>query len=125
MANEIQISWTARIVKGSLSLIRAFNAQFTLNAAAPNVAGLTKSIPTTAAGTALGLGSVATNGVGYFVNTDAANYVELGIQQGGTFYPFLRLNAGEGFPVRVAQGVAPYARANTAAVVLEYAICDD
>lgn len=125
MANEITSTFSLSCSKGSLSFSRSFTKQISLSASAPNVAGGTQAIATTAAGEAISLGDVATNGVAYFVNLDSANYVELGIQNGGTFYPLVRLNAGEGYPLRLSQGITPYARANTASVVLEYHIFDN
>lgn len=125
MANEITASFTLNVVKGSLTFSRSKSSTINMSASAPNVAGGTQAIATSAAGEALVLGDVATNGLAYFVNLDATNYVELGIQNGGTFYPFARLGAGEGGLIRLAQGIAPYARANTASVVLEYHIFDN
>ena len=125
MANEITSGFTLNVTKGSLTFSRNMSKQITLSASSPNVAGGTQSIPTTAGGEAVGLGDVATNGVAYFVNLDSTNYIEIGVNVAATFYPLIRLNAGEGFPMRLAQGIAPYARANTAAVVLEYHIFDN
>ena len=42
----------------------------------------------------------------------------------GSFRPLVRLNAGEAWPFRLAQDCVPYARANTASVVLEKYIVD-
>lgn len=125
MANEITSNFSLSVNKGSFTFSRSLSKQITISASSPNVAGGTQSIATTAAGEAVGLGDVATNGIAYFVNLDATNYVEIGIQNGGTFYPLIRLNAGEGGVMRLAQGVAPYARANTSAVVMEYHIFDN
>lgn len=125
MANEISTSLSLSISKGSLSFSRSISKQITLSASSPNMAGGTQSIATASAGEAIGLGDVATNGVAYFVNLDATNYIEIGIQNGGTFYPLARLNAGEWAQMRLAQGVAPYARANTASAILEYHIIDN
>lgn len=125
MANEITASFSLSVVKGNLNLPRSHAKTTDLSASAPNVAGQTQLIGTTAAGEALVLGDVATNGVAYFINLDATNYVEIGIQQGGTFYPLMRLNSGEWAYSRLSQGVTPYARANTSSVVLEYRIFDN
>lgn len=83
------------------------------------------SVPTTSAGTAISLAKLSASGAGWLVNTDATNYVEIGVQVSGTFYPLLRLDPGEGFPIRLAQGISPYARSHTAACVLEYAVADN
>lgn len=125
MANEITTTFSLSCTKGSLTFSRSFTKQITMSASAPNVAGGTQAIATTSAGEAISLGDIATNGVAYFVNLDSSNYIELGINQGGTFYPLVRLNAGEGTIMRLSQGVTPYARANTASAILEYHIFDN
>ena len=73
---------------------------------------------------ALGLGDVTTPGIAVFENLDDTNYVEIGSYVGGTFYPFLKLKPGEKWIGRLAI-TAPYAKANTAAVELDYRIYDD
>lgn len=78
-----------------------------------------------AAHEALTITDITTLGVCFFWNRDATNYVELGVDVGATFYPFVRLNAGEYWPFRMAQGITPYAKADTAAVVLQRLIMDD
>ena len=123
MANEISTSFSFSCTKGSLTLSRSFSKQITMSASAPNVAGGTQLVGTTHE--AIVLGDVATNGCAYFVNLDATNYLEIGVLVSGTFYPVVRLNAGEGALARIAQGVTPYAKANTAAVVMEYHLLDN
>jgi hypothetical protein len=82
-----------------------------------------QSIGTGVGGVALDLGSVAAPGWAVFINTDATNYVEIGSFVGGTFYPLMKLLAGEAQMVRLAVA-APYARANGASVSLFYIIYD-
>lgn len=118
-------SMKATDAAGITYINEASSKTITINAAAPNVSKFTQSIPTTAAGTALDLGSVAANGVCWLQNCDAANYVEVGVQVSGAFYPLIKLKAGEAWPIRVSTGVTPYARANTSAVVLKQPIMDD
>lgn len=80
------------------------------------------TIPTTAGGTNIPIG-VTTPGEAWFVNLDETNYIEIGVQVAATFYPCIRLNAGEWSPVRLGLGAsALFARANTAAVDLQYHI---
>lgn len=127
-ANEIQSVINLKVTKGSLDVTRSVSQQLTLSAAKPNAAGFTQSIPTNTAGTAITLGDVAINGVAWFRNLDTTNYVEIGIQESGVFYPLVRLNYGEAWSFRLAQGVAPYARANATNnvnVVLEKLIFDN
>jgi hypothetical protein len=61
-------------------------------------------------------------------NRAPANYVEIGVmdaEEEPTFCPLVRLNAGEGWAFRLAQGIAPYAKADTGAVVLQREILDN
>ena len=125
MANEINVSFSVQTTAKSAIVNRSFSTKASFTAAAPNIAGLSQSIPTTSGGTAIALGAVATPGVAYFINNDATNYVQIGIVVSATFYPLLKLFPGEGAAVRIDGGAVPYARANTAAVVLEYAILDN
>ena len=83
------------------------------------------TVPTTAAGVALSIGNIGTLGISYFQNLDATNFIEVGTNSANTFFPCLRLNAGEAFPFRFAQGIAPFARANTASCKLYYRILEN
>jgi hypothetical protein len=72
---------------------------------------------------AINLGTVAAPRWAVFINRDATNYVEIFTSNGGVI--FCKLLAGEGCLIPLGSGVtAPYARANTAAIELEYAIID-
>lgn len=82
------------------------------------------SVPTTSAGTALDVASVSNLGWAYFANLDSTNYVEIGVQVSGTFYPFLRLLAGAKCVVPLSSSATLYARANTAAVNLDFEIVE-
>ena len=131
-ANEITANFTMKVTKGNLDITRVSASQYTLVAANPNVAGLTQNITTNAAGEAITLGDVTTNGVAWFrnLNTNQTFYVEIGVtNQDATFAPVIRLNANEVWPVRMAQGIVPYARATTtgttATVVIEKLIFDN
>lgn len=85
-----------------------------------------QDIGTAAAGEALVIPSdIGTNGFGFVENMDDTNYVEIGIQQGGTFYPLLHVKKNESFPLRWAQGVTPYARANTGVVKLRFGVAEN
>ena len=83
------------------------------------------SCATTAAGVAFSIkSSLSALGVAFFKNLDSTNFVEIGTSQGGTFYPIIRLLAGEGIAVRIAHLAtnALYYRADTAAVDLQFRI---
>lgn len=69
---------------------------------------------------AIALGDVATFGFAYFKNLDATNFVRIGIDETGTFHPFIKLLAGQEAQVWLSE--APYAQANTGAVLLDYLI---
>ena len=124
MANEITLRWNLTATKGSLSRTkRPASQSITLSAASPAVSGGVISVGF-ASHEAIPLGDLAAVGVAWFANVDATNYVELGVDVGGTFYPFVKLKAGESYPLRLGSS-APYAKANTAAVKLEYEILDN
>lgn len=124
MANEISVSWQLSAIKGNLSETRAKNFRATLSAASPNMGAGAQSIGF-AAHEAVAVGDVSTLGWAFFQNLDTTNYVELGVDVAATFYPLARLNAGESCVLRLAQGITLYAKANTAAVRLNYAILDN
>ena len=123
MANTVSINVSLSFRAGSLTDQFTANGTFAVTTAAPSKAAGAPSIPTTAGGTALGLGSLTTPGWMFAKNLDATNYVDLGLVTGGTFYPFARLLPGEAAVLRLGLS-APYARANTAAVLLEYELYD-
>jgi hypothetical protein len=64
-------------------------------------------------------GDTGDGGVFFFRNTDQGNFVEIGIDSGGTFIPFLKLRAGEYAVGRLASATI-YAQADTADVNLQY-----
>lgn len=80
-----------------------------------------QSVATTAAGNAVPYGAVSalgTPGEIAFKNLDPTNYVEIGLQISGTFYPFARIDPGRiAGPFQIADSVALYWRAHTAAVL--------
>lgn len=84
----------------------------------------TQLIGTDAGGEALVLGEVGTPGWCRFQNLDDTNFVEIGFDDTG-FVTFLKLLANEetGW-MRISQA-APYARADTANVRLNYTIIEE
>src|SRR6478672_1713221 len=118
MANEIQASFSLAVNNGALIDSKQFSFQADQALARENK--VVQSIPTTAAGTALTFSSgVTTLGTAYFINLDATNFVEVGVQVAGTFYPVARMKGGvvgkkEGAMFRLVPGVTYYARADTA-----------
>jgi len=124
MANEISYQFQMRLSNGGLTdaySIGGLSADQGVQGLVRNV----QTISTGAGGDALDLGSVVTNGWAIFSNLDSTNFVEVGIQIGGTFYAFLKLKGGEqAGPLRLGTA-APYARADTASVKLFYIIYND
>lgn len=123
MANEITVTGTLTVRKGYLDSSRSRSRSHTLNAASPAKASGIASIGF-AAHEALPMGDVATAGWARFENLDATNYVQIGVDNTGTFIPVIKLMPSECVIVRLATN-APYAKANTAAVKLDYEIYDD
>ena len=87
----------------------------------------TISVATTSAGVAVPIDTnVATYGWAVFLNLDPTNYVEVGLQTGGTtFLPFIRLLPGDGAAeLPLSPGVSYFARSHTAACNLQYAVLE-
>ena len=121
MANEITVEVALTCTNGNLVVPRkGYNISITQSSALRQAT--TQIVGTAAGGEAVLLGDITTAGCFIARNLDSTNYVELGIQNGGTFYPLLRLNAGEAMVARFAQSITPYARANTANVNLDIEI---
>lgn len=124
MASEIACTFRVAATKGSLTRgrNRSFNADWTT----AHSTALVQTVPTTAAGTALSaLTGITAGGWGWFTNLDAVNYIEIGVQTGGTtFLPVMKLKPGEMVPFRLAV-LTLFARANTASVDLEYEALND
>ena len=125
-ANALKVTTSMTLANGNLEgfTIPSRTQSITQTTAAPFRVGGTQSIGYAAHET-LDITGVTTLGWCNFRNRDAANYVEIGVDVAATFYPLVRLNAGEECVFRLAQGITPYAQANTAAVILERTIIDD
>lgn len=120
MANEITLNLKVSVLKGYLSHTENPGTQsVTMNGS--NASGGVQAIGTS--GEALGVTDVTTPGYAFFRNTDTTNYVELGTGT-TTFVSFAKLKAGESAILRLGT-TAPTARANTAAVNLQYFILAD
>lgn len=122
MANEISITANLTATKGSASISRSRTFSANWNTARKD--SLTQAIGTTAEALSIG-GDIATPAWCHMTNLDPTNYVEIGRDVAATFYPVIRLNAGESAVFRLAAGVTFYARANTAAVDLEWNVLND
>lgn len=120
MANDISITAKLSVNKNGAQLSRSktFNVAMAGDGRAYNL----QTIGTTHE--AIEIGGVATVGQCFFYNTDATNFVEIGIVVSGTFYPVLKLKPGEGQVWRAGTN-ALYAKANTADVKLEALLLDN
>lgn len=120
---DISMSANFTVSKGTLKRAYSRNDTADFVASAPSVAaGCATIVSGGTTGEALVLQDVSSLGWARFENLDTANYVEIGIQVAGTFYPFIKLLAGEYNFMRLSSAIAPYARANTASVQLDYEI---
>ncbi len=122
MAYEIQASCSLTIRNGDSTFQRQYTSRF--DQAAVGGVGQIQSIPTTAGGTAITLGGllIANAGWSIFRNLDDTNFVEIGVVVAATFYALIRIGPGGFWQGEMNQSNAPYARADTAAVNLEYYI---
>ena len=119
MANEISVTVKLGVEKGSLvQTWNPFLQQITM--IGDNGAGGIQAIGF-AAHEAIVVGDTGTAGWSYFRNTSDTYSVEIGVQVGATFYPFAKLLAGEAGLIRLGTN-APYAKAATASVNLQYFI---
>ena len=71
------------------------------------------------------MGAITGNAIAIFKNLDSTNYVEVGIQSGGTFYATIRIKPADITPMFRFTSAAPYYRANTAACNVEYALWEE
>ncbi len=129
MANEINIQAALCVTRTGLSLQATGNTnadQASGSSCASNVQSVSASTTT---GSTLGFGGLSfPNSLGYlFVkNTDATNFVELSVantdQTAFEASVFAKIRAGEFCLVPLKTSKTYYARANTAAVVLQVAV---
>jgi hypothetical protein len=120
MANEITITTGLVATSGSFLVQHStLTKQATLTTATRSLN--TQSIATSATALVIAGGVAAAGGWAWFRNLDATNYVSIGVYVSTTFYPLVRLNAGEAAVFRLGV-ITPYAVANTLAVILEHDI---
>ena len=114
MANEWTIQSTATVSNGNLKYSHrpaAFRlTQTTKNGPTPGAVSATTS------GVTVSLAQLTTPGIVILTNTDATNYVSIGLYTGGTTYrPFAEIAAGESYVFKLARDILT---ANTADSVL-------
>lgn len=123
MANEIKLNWSLSVTQGNLNRrVPSATQNITMTETEPAMAGGIIEVGTTHE--AIPLGDVATRGIGYVKNLGPTNFVEIGVLVSGTFYGLHKVKVGESYPIRFGSN-APYAKADTAAIKLEYEIYDD
>jgi hypothetical protein len=113
MANELSLTLKMTYAKNGVALNRSL-------AKTPTVTGTAIAHDIQSIGTSeetLNVGEVALAGYAIFFNTDATNYVEIG-KAAATYS--IKLKPGEFAVLRLDSWSAVYAKANTAAVDLEY-----
>lgn len=116
MANEITVTSQLKVTNGN----QDFDKRVSITAdqsAAGGPAPAQQNIGTTHE--AIVISELTNLGWALFRNLDSTNYVEIGVDVAAAFYPFVKLLAGESCVVRLSPAIAPYAKANTAAVKLE------
>lgn len=121
MANELTLSFSSKLTKGTLSVPQWSVPALLVTVSGDNPVENTQSVGTSAE--ALVLGDVGT--CGYFMakNLDATNYVEIFPDNAGSAAS-AKLKAGEVALFRLGTST-PYAKANTASCRLQYRIIPD
>jgi len=127
MSNEISYQFQLLLNNGKLKDQYSSPA----GAATQTTAALVRNVQTITAvapAQALDLGSVVVPGFVVFQNLDTTNFVDIGVYAAlplpATFYPFIRLKAGEQGMMRLSTN-PPYALADTTSVKLFYIVYAD
>lgn len=121
MAQEITATSSMFFAKGSIASNGLQKSGLRFDVTGAQYIRKTQSIGTAAE--AILLGDVGTPGWCMIQNNDATNYVEIFAQVADSV-PLVKLKPGEFFCGRLGC-TAPAAKANTAAVVIEYIIVED
>lgn len=121
MANEITITAKLTATKSYLSVSKSQTVNATLTGTA--FANSVQNIGTTYEQLVVPA-EVSSAGYCYFRNLDATNYVEVGVEVSAAFYPLIKLKPGEVAVARMSSTTI-FARANTAAVNLEFCLLAD
>jgi len=119
MASELTINFSLSYAKGE-SKINVPSKSMLVDVASQVRAANTQIIGTTHE--ALQMLDISSAGSAYFLNTDATNYVDIGVEVSSAFYGLIRLMPGQFAYCPCLATNSPYAKANTAAINLEYII---
>ena len=117
---KLTLGWTYSNGTGNQTVNRTLPAKSDTHTITANTKVENTQSIGTGAHEALVLGEVGTPGYAFFHNTDSTNFVEIGIDESSTFHAFAKLKAGQKAVVPLTE--APYAKADTGAVDLDYAI---
>jgi len=124
MANEIKYNFALSLANGPLVDSYSPSGLTTNQANARLVRNVQTLLAASSQGDIVSLGGVVVPGLAAFSNLDSANYIEIGIQVAGTFYPFLKLQAGQQSGPMFMGTTEIYGRANTGNVKMFYVIYD-
>ena len=124
MSNEIKYGSSMALTNGTLTDGISASGLVANQTNARLVRNVQTLAVSSAEGDLISLGGVVVPGIASFSNLDTANYLEIGIQVTGTFYPFIKLKAGQQSGPLFLGTSAIYGRANTADVKLFYVIYD-
>ena len=123
MANELTITARLALRHGNLFITED-----------PGTVSVTQSTPLHVGGTqviqsashnTLDLNDVTTRGYAYFRNTTTSAHISIGVDDAGTFVPFLHLEPGEFALCRLSPAMVPYAKCDTGTARLHYTILAD
>lgn len=126
MSNELSVTASLQYTNSAKNIAsKSLAVQASLfSISGTNYSAGTQSVPTTAGGTAIPVSNLASLGWAMFKNNDPTNYVDILTAVGGT--AFARLQPGEILLMRINPAItAPAALAHTAAVEMEYLICEN
>ena len=133
MANEISFSVrlsvsnpsAGSVPAGTLPATDSLTQQLSLTQNAPGESAGVMSVPTTAGGTVLPVGSVTTSGFVTLTNLDANNYVQYGPTSAGAIVVCGKLKPGETAVFRLDPSATLRLLANAAAVNVQFKLFQD
>ncbi len=117
MANEIQLNIYGSVANGNFKTVFDGNGQSITQAAIGGTSGV---LSLTTADTALGVGSVTSEGILFLKNTDLTNFFTWGPNNAGAILAIGKVLAGETYCFRLKPGVTFRLQADTATVKVQY-----
>lgn len=123
MANEIRVGVNLSCVNGNFLSNQDYTTEVDQTTEGGGNPG-TVSVATAYAQIS-GLADMTNEGYCMARNLDDTNYLEIGVEVAATFYPLIKLKAGEIGVFRLTPGVGVFARANTAACRLHFWCLED